>query len=132
MRSIRLVGAAVACGGGESPSGPGDGGDDGDGTSASISISLSPGSLTITQGESCQVTVTATDGWLGDAGELDVAIPDFSAVAGWDGAWALEAGTETQWSFTGTGWSGAEGVSSPVYADGVSILTAQASGTVTP
>ncbi len=69
-------------------------------------------------------------GW----GDVILAIPDFSGVEGWDPvAWALRAGVEAAWSFTGTDWrsDGAEVFTAPHF-DGGRVLSAARRGTITP
>ena len=48
--------------------------------------------------------ISATSGYLGST-SVDLSIPDFTGVAGWDSNWGLKAGQATQWVATGTSWS---------------------------
>ncbi|HEY6829625.1 MAG TPA: hypothetical protein VI259_22360 [Gemmatimonadaceae bacterium] len=75
--------------------------------------------------------VSATSGYLGGT-SVDLAIPDFTGVAGWDPNWGLKAGQATQWIATGTGWSSAGGVTSSPAVEGGTLLIGSRIGSITP
>ena len=75
--------------------------------------------------------VSATSGYLGGT-SVDLAIPDFTGVAGWDPNWGLKAGQATQWIATGTGWSSTGGVTSSPAVEGGSLLIGSRIGSITP
>ncbi len=59
-------------------------------------------SLTYTQqGTAHSAVITATMNWIGSA-NATLALPDFSAVGGWQDAWAPAAGAAADWTFMAT------------------------------
>ncbi len=76
--------------------------------------------------------ISATSGYLDGATSLDIVAPDFTGHAGWNPAWGLQAGAQTFWGFTATGWSGAQGLFNNPFADGVTWHTATTSDEFTP
>lgn len=85
-------------------------------------------------GSNRHMQVHMTNGWLGSgAGSTaQLAIPDLSAVTGWNNAWGLLAGVSAHWTVTATGWDGNAGILSTPYVDGASYLSATKQGDVTP
>lgn len=79
-----------------------------------------------------RVTITATAGALGAATRFDYALPDFTAVAGWNSQWAPQSGTRADWTVLGTGWTGLTGILAPPWVDGVTAQAADRKGSVTP
>jgi hypothetical protein len=75
--------------------------------------------------------VSATSGYLGST-SVDLAIPDFTGVAGWDSNWGLKAGQATQWIASGTGWSSTGGVIGSPATEGGTLQIGSRIGTVTP
>jgi hypothetical protein len=63
-------------------------------------------------------------------GSPDLAIPDFSAVSGFNNDWGLRTGTELSWTFSAVGWTGG-GIGGPT-ADGAIAKSAQAGAKITP
>ena len=75
--------------------------------------------------------VSATSGYLGST-SVDLAIPDFTGVAGWDSNWGLKAGQATQWVATGTSWSSTGGVIGSPATEGGTLQIGSRIGTITP
>lgn len=94
-------------------------------------------------------TVHSTRAFLGAGTAYDIAMPDLTQVLGWDTNWNIRRGDATQWWVSGGGptldlfdaryifattrrrWNGANtGIVAPT--DGLTILMARASGTITP
>jgi hypothetical protein len=63
-------------------------------------------------------------------GAVDLSMPDFSAVAGFNNDWGLKVGALTTWTFSAVGWTGG-GISGPT-ADGSVAKSAQAGAQITP
>ncbi|MFO8174801.1 MAG: hypothetical protein R6T96_11000 [Longimicrobiales bacterium] len=78
------------------------------------------------------VTMGATEGYLGGGGSAELAVPDFSGVAGWDDAWGLQAGVSTVWTVTGSGWQGSGMINFPDLAEGTQFFSASRSGQIIP
>ena len=77
-------------------------------------------------------TIEASAAYLFEATTYDLAIPDFTGVAGWSDDWGLKHGvTPTGWFVTGFGFTG-PGVRSPAPAAGVTLRFASKFGDVTP
>ena len=76
------------------------------------------------------VSFIASLGWLGAtagaAAPVTVAVPDFSAVSGWDNSWAPGAGETVSWSVTATGTN----ISNTQCVEGGFIKTARLVGSV--
>lgn len=77
-------------------------------------------------------TIEASAAYRFDAATYDLAIPDFTGVAGWSDDWGLKHGvTPTSWFVTGFGFTG-PGVRSPTPAGGVTFRFASKFGDVMP
>lgn len=77
--------------------------------------------------------ILASAAWVGAGSDVTLAVPDFSGVEGWDpGAWALEAGEETEWTVGGFDWSVAGGIFAAPFTDGGRVVSANRHGTITP
>jgi hypothetical protein len=77
-------------------------------------------------------TIEASAAYLSGATTYDVAIPDFTGVAGWVDDWGLKQGVPpTGWIVTGFGFTG-DGVSRPAPVEGASFQFAMTSGTISP
>ena len=57
---------------------------------------------------------------------------DFTTAAGWNNTWALSAGAITTWTFSASGWSGGDGVTSPFFVEGAVMASASRMGQITP
>lgn len=79
-----------------------------------------------------RATITATAGALGAATRFDLALPDFSAVAGWNNQWAPQSGVRTDWTVQGNGWTGLSGILAAPWVDGVTAQAADRKGSLTP
>jgi hypothetical protein len=77
------------------------------------------------------VTIQQTAGY-SSASSFNLDVPDFSGVSGFDVNWGPKSGTAVNWTFTGTGWPGTQGIVGPPFADGASYMFATALGTITP
>jgi hypothetical protein len=77
------------------------------------------------------VSISATAGYLSGLATYDFTIPDFTTVAGWDNNWGPKAGAATEWTVTGTGYTGL-GVGTPNPVEGATFLSATRAGTITP
>jgi len=75
--------------------------------------------------------ISATSGYLGST-SVDLPIPDFTGVAGWDSNWGLKAGQATQWVATGTSWSSTGGVIGSPASEGGTLQIGSRIGTITP
>jgi len=75
--------------------------------------------------------VSATSGYVGGT-SVDLSIPDFTGVAGWDSNWGLKAGQVTQWVATGTSWSSPGGVIGSPATEGGTLQIGSRIGTITP
>ncbi len=64
--------------------------------------------------------------------DLDVTIPDFSGLAGFDDNWGPEAGVPTTWGLLGIGWTGMGGIIGTPYFDGAVSFSAGRFGEITP
>lgn len=63
---------------------------------------------------------------------VDFSFPDFTGVSGWQNVWAPVAATQVVWSASASGWTvGAGGFVNP-YTEGMVILTAALTGSLTP
>ncbi len=69
--------------------------------------------------------ISATYGWLGGA-SATLAIPDFTAVSGWNNDWVPPVSATVDWSFRATGSNLAGGL---FCSEGANIRTAQVSET---
>lgn len=76
--------------------------------------------------------IQMTSGWLAGAANAQLAVPDLSAVTGWNNAWGLATGVSTHWTVTATGWSGAGGIISTPYVEGATYLSGTKQGDITP
>ncbi len=76
------------------------------------------------------VNITAATGQASN-GSVTLDVPDLSTVTGWNTAWGLAPGAQTEWTFTASGWTvGALGL--PVLQDGAIQRSAEANGVITP
>lgn len=73
--------------------------------------------------------VEASAGYLNNAATYDLAIPDWSTVAGWDSRWNLKTDLVTGWTVTGYGFSG-NGLRTSAAVDGAATRIAYRLGTV--
>ena len=74
------------------------------------------------------VAITMTSAYLGAASTLDMGIPDFTGVSGWQNTWGPVAGNVTAWNVAMTGWLSANGG----LVDGALFRIGQRQGTITP
>jgi hypothetical protein len=72
------------------------------------------------------ITLSATAGYVGAAGTVDLSIPDFTGVAGWNGGWGLTG--QVFWQTSASGWEGGS-ITQPM-VDGAAIRTGIRSGTL--
>jgi uncharacterized membrane protein len=63
-------------------------------------------------------------------GSPNLAVPDFSAVSGFNNDWGLKSGSQLTWTFSAVGWTGG-GIGGPT-ADGAIAKSAQAGAQITP
>jgi hypothetical protein len=77
------------------------------------------------------VTIGATSGYVGGT-SVDLSIPDFTAVAGWDNNWGPKAGASTTWVATGMLWTATGGVVGSPAVDGGTLQMGLRYGTITP
>jgi hypothetical protein len=78
------------------------------------------------------VFMGASSGFLFGAGTAVLEVPDFSPVAGWDNAWALQTGANTVWTILGSGWQGDGVINFPILQEGTQFFSATRSGEITP
>ncbi len=77
------------------------------------------------------VSMLVTDDYQG-SDDIDLTLPDFSGVAGWDPTWGLQPATQVTFAFVASGWPG-EGVVGPVeLAEGLVVQTGTRTGTFNP
>jgi len=76
-------------------------------------------------------TVGATAGYVGGT-TVDLSIPDFTGVAGWDPNWGLKAGAATTWTTAGISWSSSSGINASPAVEGGTQQIGLRSGTITP
>jgi hypothetical protein len=74
------------------------------------------------------VNITMSVGYLGAGSSLDLSVPDFTGVGGWQNTWGPIAGNLTSWNVAMTGWISANGG----LVDGALFRTGQRQGTFTP
>lgn len=74
------------------------------------------------------VTITMTAAYAGAGSNLDLFIPDFTGVGGWNNAWGPIAGNLVNWNVAMTGWISANGG----LVDGALFRVGQRQGTFTP
>ncbi len=79
-------------------------------------------------GSTRSVSITMTEGYIGNAANFDAAIPDFSGVGGWQNVWGPLAGAATQWQVSANGFV----IGSGQQAEGTQTRTASRFGTFTP
>ena len=72
------------------------------------------------------VTLSATAGYVGAAGTVELTIPDFAAVAGWTAGWGLSG--QVYWQTSASGWEGGS-ITQPM-VDGAAIRTGIRTGTM--
>jgi len=79
-------------------------------------------------GQQRTVSITMTAGYVGGASTIDMAVPDFAGVSGWQNTWGPLAGVSAFWNVSMTGWVTANnGV-----VDGAVFRTGQRQGQFTP
>lgn len=78
------------------------------------------------------VVMLASDGYIDGSANLELEVPDFSGVEGWNSGWGLEAGQTVIWSVSSTGWTGPGIVSFPVLGEGTQLKSATRGGSITP
>jgi hypothetical protein len=77
------------------------------------------------------VSIGVSEGYLAGSATYDLAIPDFTGVAGWDNNWGPKAGASTDWTASAYGFTGIGfGSSRPV--EGSTFQGGSRSGTITP
>lgn len=74
------------------------------------------------------VNITMSAGYAGSGTSLDLRVPDFTGVSGWQNTWGPITGNLTQWNVAMTGWISANGG----LVDGALFRTGQRQGTITP
>lgn len=74
------------------------------------------------------VNITMSAGYAGSGTSLDLRVPDFTGVSGWQNTWGPIAGNLTSWNVAMTGWISANGG----LVDGALFRTGQRQGTITP
>ncbi|MCC6927594.1 MAG: hypothetical protein IT359_01275 [Gemmatimonadaceae bacterium] len=74
------------------------------------------------------VTITVSSAYAGAGTSLDLSIPDFTGVGGWNNAWGPIAGNLVNWNVAMTGWISANGG----LVDGALYRIGQRQGTFTP
>jgi hypothetical protein len=74
-------------------------------------------------------TILASSSFFANGVELE--IPDFTGVDGWDNDWGLRDNEEVDWFFSASGWTG-NGVFDPQFTAGAEIRSASQAGTITP
>jgi hypothetical protein len=79
-----------------------------------------------------QVNITATAAALSNPANVDITIPDFSGVTGFDTNWGLKTGTVVNWLTNASGWSFAGGAFGSTPVEGGVVLSGSKLGTVTP
>lgn len=72
---------------------------------------------------SISASMTATGGWLGGTA-VDLSMPDFSGVSGWNNAWMPGTGTTVNWNLTGSGANGGNA------CNGLSFFSSSLIGTI--
>lgn len=77
------------------------------------------------------VVMLITDDYQG-GGDLDVVLPDFSAVSGWDSSWGLHPAQDVTFAFVASGWAGSGVIGPDQLAEGVSVQTGTRTGTFNP
>lgn len=71
--------------------------------------------------------LSTTTGYRGSNANVDVSIPDFTGVGGWQNTWGLQSGTSTTWTVLGTGFLLGNGQ----IIDGAVFRIGQRQGTIT-
>lgn len=77
------------------------------------------------------VAVWTTAAWQQDD-EIDLELPDFSGLDGWDDAWGLVPGATVRWSFNASGWNVDGGVFFSPMVDGAVVRLAARTGEIVP
>ena len=88
--------------------------------------------LSFSQSAANAVTIFVTRGYQGGSTSFNYGVPEFSGVAGWDNAWGLAAGTETEWVLSAAGWTGSGGIIFAPYSEGGTFMSSLRSGTISP
>jgi len=76
-------------------------------------------------------TIQQTAGY-SSASSLNLDVPDFSGVPGFDVNWGPKVGTAVNWTVEASGWPGTLGIGQPPFAEGASYMFASRPGTITP
>jgi hypothetical protein len=80
-----------------------------------------------------QVNIMATAAGLGgNPTSVDVTIPDFSTVAGFDTNWGLKTGTAVSWQTNASGWTFASNPFGSTPVEGGVVLSGAKIGSITP
>jgi hypothetical protein len=79
-------------------------------------------------GQQRTVSITMTAGYVGGAATIDMAVPDFTSVSGWQNTWGPLAGVNAFYNVSMTGWiSPNNGI-----IEGAVFRVGQRQGTFTP
>jgi hypothetical protein len=78
------------------------------------------------------ITMSATASWFGTVAVVDLAVPDFNGIQGFDANWGLRPGVQTTWTFSASGWLAAGGGNHVPFTDGTLALSATRTGQITP
>jgi hypothetical protein len=93
----------------------------------SIGISYSQGQL----GTLRTVALQAHAGFIGAGAAVEIVIPDFTAADGFNPDWGLRS-VQTQWTVSGSGWTGPGGNVTVPVVDGGVVSAAHRTGTINP
>lgn len=74
------------------------------------------------------VSITMSSAYAGSGSSIDLGVPDFTTVGGWQNVWGPIAGNLVNWTVAMTGWISATGG----LVDGALFRTGQRQGTFTP
>jgi hypothetical protein len=86
-----------------------------------------------TGGNARTAVISATVGYLGSApATVELVIPDFASVTGWNNTWGPRTGVQAQYTVAGTDWTAAGGALSGPVSDGGMIFGASRLGVITP
>jgi hypothetical protein len=77
-------------------------------------------------------TLSVSAGYLGSSTALDLTLPDFSSLAGWNNGWGFVTGSDLGWQLFGAGWSAPGGYGGVPNLEGAVSLAAYRIGTITP
>ena len=71
-------------------------------------------------------------GGFGVGATLDITLPDFSGVSGWNNDWGIQPGGEVTWSTIGTGWTSEGSPGQPGFEEGNISTNSTRFGTINP